>query len=113
MNKKGFTLIELLSVVVILAVVFLFVTPKLVQLIKEGEDTNRLITNERIIEAVNKYIDDNNIYSNFYEIGDSFEIETSTLIENGYLKEDEIEKETVIVVELTSDDRFSYTISES
>ena len=39
MKKKGFTLIELLAVIVVLGLTFLFVGPKLVSLIKEGNST--------------------------------------------------------------------------
>ena len=37
-KKKGFTLIELLAVIVVLGLTFLFVGPKLVSLINDGED---------------------------------------------------------------------------
>ena len=39
-RKNGFTLIEMLVCVVILAVVFMLVTPKMLNAIKEGENKN-------------------------------------------------------------------------
>ena len=38
LNKTGFTLIELLSVVIILALTFMFIAPKMASLIKEGNN---------------------------------------------------------------------------
>ena len=44
MNNKGFTLIELLAVVILLITISLFVMPKIVDVIKEGDKTKENIT---------------------------------------------------------------------
>ena len=51
MKKNGFTLIELLAVVVILALTFMFIAPKLSSLIKEGENTDKRLIEEQIIDS--------------------------------------------------------------
>lgn len=43
MKKDGFTLVELLAVVIILAIISLFVMPKVADLIKSGNSTNASI----------------------------------------------------------------------
>lgn len=46
MKKNGFTLVELLAVVIILALTFMFIAPKLSSLIKEGESTDKRLIEE-------------------------------------------------------------------
>lgn len=54
MKNNGFTLIELLAVVVILALTFMFIAPKLSYLIKEGESTDKRLIEEQIIDSAKK-----------------------------------------------------------
>lgn len=112
-NKKGFTLIEMLSVVVILSIIFLFVSPKLVELIKEGEETSKLITDVRILDAINEYSLENNVYENLKKEGDTYSISASELINSKYIDEDEIDIDSIIIIKLESDDNISYFIDSS
>ena len=57
-RKNGFTLIEMLVCVVILAVVFMLVTPKMLNAIKEGENKNIEIIKENVLNAAKEYIKD-------------------------------------------------------
>ena len=41
--KKGFTLIEILSVIIILGIIFLFITPKILNLIKDSRNLSKEI----------------------------------------------------------------------
>ena len=54
MRKNGFTLVELLAVVIILALTFMFIAPKLSSLIKEGENTDKRLIEEQIIDSAKK-----------------------------------------------------------
>ena len=68
MNKnKGFTLIELLSVVIILALTFMFVAPKMASLIKEGNNNEVRLIEQKALVSAKKYINnyDTNFLNNF------------------------------------------------
>lgn len=110
MKKNGFTLIELLCVVVVLSITFLFISPKIVQLVKEGKETNVLITDVIVIDKINEYVNDNNLFEKFKVVGDTYSIEVNTLIDEGYI-ENEVPKDKTIIIKLEDNDKLSYTIS--
>ena len=47
--KKGFTLIEILSVIIILGIIFLFITPKISNLINDSRNLSKEIEEITII----------------------------------------------------------------
>ena len=117
MNKNnGFTLVELLAVVIILALTFVFVAPKMASLIKEGNNTEvRLIEQKALVSAknyVNNY--DTNFLNNFIEVGHTKTVYKQDLIDNGLMTIDEIsqiEDFRGVQVKLLEDDKLEYTIS--
>lgn len=113
-NKKGFTLIELLAVVTILAVLFLYVTPKLSTLIKTGGKTEIELLEQKVIQAAREYADDNsNVYDNLISEGDVNYIYKEQLIESKLIEETEIsklDKFTSVKIELKSNDKIEYSI---
>ena len=117
MNKKsGFTLIELLSVVVILALTFMFIAPKMASLIKEGNNTEvRLIEQKALVSAKN-YINnyDTNFLNNFIEVGYTKTVYKRDLIDTGLMTLDEISQIDDfrgVQVKLLENDKLEYTIS--
>lgn len=57
--KKGFTLIELLGVIIVLSVILTIITPKIINQIKNSNDTTTSVTKELIYNAASEYINDN------------------------------------------------------
>ena len=115
-KKNGFTLVELLSVVVILALTFMFVAPKMVSLIKEGNNTEvRLIEQKALVSAknyVNNY--DTNFLNNFIEVGHTKTVYKEDLIDNGLMTLEEVEQIEDfrgVQVKLLENDKLEYTIS--
>ena len=115
-KKNGFTLVELLAVVIILALTFMFVAPKMASLIKEGNNTEiRLIEQKALVSArnyVNNY--DTNFLNNFIEIGHEKTIYKQDLIDSGLMTIDEIsqiEDFRGVKVTLLENDKLEYTIS--
>lgn len=93
MKKNGFTLVEIIAVVVILLVIMLFVTPKLKQLINNGNDKERIISEQRIISAAKdyatSYIDD--FSTGLVNVGDSNYVSISELLNSGLIDEKDVE----------------------
>ena len=87
MNNKGFTLIELLAVVILLITISLFVMPRIVDVIKEGDKTKENITKNKIIEAAKEYTSnyDTNFLNDLVNVGDSKYIDKEELINNKLL----------------------------
>lgn len=114
MKKDGFTLVELLAVVVILALTFMFIAPKLSSLIKEGENTNKRLIEEQIINSAKKYaFSDNEFFKTFINAGDEKIIYKDDLLSSGFINSKDIEKLDDFVgvkVELLDEDKFSYSI---
>ena len=115
MKKKGFTLIEILSVIIILGVIFLFITPKISNLIKDSRNLSKEINEITIINSVKEYatINEKNFYSSFYSVGDKGYILVSDIISKGNISKEEIEDYGVIdtdyvEVELVENDKFIY-----
>lgn len=115
-NRNGFTLIELLAVVVILALTFMFIAPKMASLIKEGNNTEvRLIEQKALVSAKN-YINnyDTNFLNNFIEVGYTKTVYKRDLIDTGLMTLDEIsqiEDFRGVQVKLLENDKLEYTIS--
>ena len=115
-NKKAFTLVELLAVVIILALTFMFVAPKMASLIKEGNNNEvRLIEQKALVSAKN-YINnyDTNFLNNFIEVGHTKTVYKQDLIDNGLMTLEEIEQIEDfrgVQVKLLENDKLEYTIS--
>lgn len=114
MKKNGFTLVELLAVVVILALTFMFIAPKLSSLIKEGENTDKILIEEQIINSAKKYaLSDNGFFNTFINDGDEKIIYKDDLLNSGLINSKDIEKLDDFVgvkVELLDEDKFNYVV---
>ena len=115
MKKKGFTLIEILSVIIILGVIFLFITPKISNLIKESRNLSKEINEVTIINSVKEYASsyEKDFYSSFLNVGDKGYILVSDIISKGNISKKEIEEYGVadtdyVEVELIENDKFTY-----
>jgi len=114
-REKGFTLIELLSVVVVLGITFMFVLPKLVGLISDGEEKEIELIEERVLSAAKDYVNyiDGSFYTKLFKEGDTNYIYKTDLIKSGLLDKEEITKlDTFAGVkgELLEDDKIKYTV---
>lgn len=85
MKKNAFTLIELIATVVVLCIVFLFVTPKLVELINKNENKNKEIIEEKLLDAGREYVSTYNrsFKTNFTDVNDTAYITIQELVEIG------------------------------
>ena len=85
MKNKGFTLIELLGVIIILALLMLLVMPNIINSLKGASNDVDNLTLEMIYNAADLYMDE---YIEGIEIenGDSYCVELTTLVNEGYLK---------------------------
>ena len=114
MKKNGFTLVELLAVVVILALTFTFIAPKLSSLIKEGENTDKRLIEEQIIDSAKKYASsDDEFFDNFINVGDQKIIYKDDLLNSGLINSKDIEKLDNFVgvkVELLDEDKLDYVV---
>ena len=113
--KRGFTLIELLATVVILSILFLFVTPKLSALMEQAEANNKAIIEEKLIDAGRLYITDYNksFLNNFKDVGTVAYITTAELIDVGLIDAVEISNlgaNVSVKVELMDDDILDYSV---
>ena len=117
MNNKGFTLIELLAVVILLITISLFVMPKIVDVIKEGDKTKENITKNKIIEAAKEYTSnyDTNFLNDLVNVGDSKYIDKEELINNKLLDTKDIGDIPFIKVKviLKEDNKIEYIIVDS
>ena len=114
-SRDGFTLIELLAVVVILALTFMFIAPKMVSLINEGNNTNKKIFEEKMIDAAKEYVFSNNeeFLNTFVTEGDQKIIYESDLINSKLIDSKDIENIDDFLgvkVKLLPDDKFEYTV---
>ena len=113
--KKGFTLIEILSVIIILGIIFLFITPKISNLIKDSRNLSKEIEEITIINSVKEYASayEKDFYSSFLDVGDKGYILVSDIVSKGNISKEEIEDYGVIdtdyvEVELVENDKFIY-----
>ena len=115
MKKDGFTLVELLAVVIILTILYLFVMPKVTDLIKDGNKTDEYIIQNKIITAAKEYTSnyDTRFLNDFINVGYSKYISKEDLINNKLLDENEVESIGFFKVKVTlkEDNKLEYTIS--
>ena len=115
MKKDGFTLVELLAVIIILAILYLFVMPKVTDLIKDGNKTDEYIIQNKIITAAKEYTSNYNtrFLNGFINVGYSKYISKEDLINNKLLDENEVENIGFFKVKVTlkEDNKLEYTIS--
>ena len=117
--KRGFTLIELLAVIVILGVILMFLFPKISDLVGIGKNKEKDINEYIIIDAAKIYsTNDNTLMNGLVKEGDRKCITVKTLVDNGYIKGEDLEKisaslESKIKIELNSNDNLEYTIVDT
>ena len=115
MKKDGFTLVELLAVIIILAILYLFVMPKVTDLIKDGNKTDKYIIQNKIITAAKEYASnyDTSFLNDFINVGYSKYISKEDLINNKLLDENELDSIGFFKVKVTlkEDNKLEYTIS--
>ena len=115
MKKKGFTLVELLAVIIILAILYLFVMPKVTDLIKNGNKTDEYIIQNKIITAAKEYTSnyDTRFLNDFINVGYSKYISKEDLINNKLLDENELDSIGFFKVKVTlkEDNKLEYAIS--
>lgn len=116
MKKNGFTLIELISVVVILSVLVLIVTPSITSLVDRGNEVNEEVVISQIIDATKDYVNNNyDVINRFKRVDDSVDVNISTLIDVGLIDEEllnntEITSSSYVEVVLLANDKLSYEL---
>lgn len=116
MKKDGFTLVELLAVVIILAIISLFVMPKVADLIKSGNSTNTSIIEQKLLTVARTYTNDydTRFFNRFVNTGYASIITKDELIDAGLVTSDEvalIEDFRGVRVELLDNNKIKYTIA--
>lgn len=117
MKKDGFTLVELLAVVIILAIISLFVMPKVADLIKSGNSTNKSIIEQKLLAVARTYTNDydTRFFNRFVNVGYASIITKDELIDAGLVTKDEvalIENFRGVRVELLDNNKIKYTIAK-
>lgn len=118
MKNKGFTLIELLATVVILGVIFLFITPKIIDIIKNADSKNKEIIEAKLIEAGKEYVNDYNkdFINDFVNVNDYGYITVSELVDVGLMDAEEAEVldgAVSVKIVLLEDDKLEYSVCYS
>lgn len=116
MKKNGFTLVELLAVVIILAIISLFVMPKVADLIKSGNSTNTSIIEQKLLTVAKTYTNDydTRFFNRFVNTGYASIITKDELIDAGLVTSDEValvEDFRGVRVELLDNNKIKYTIA--
>ena len=116
MKKDGFTLVELLAVVIILAIISLFVMPKVADLIKSGNSTNTSIIEQKLLAVARTYTNDydTRFFNRFVNVGYASIITKDELIDAGLVTSDEValvEDFRGVRVELLDNNKIKYTIA--
>ena len=88
-KNNGFTLIELIAVITILSLIALVSVPVIINTMNRAKQKESDKFKQIVKNAAELYLERNrDLYSYFNEIGDSIDIDASTLISEGYLKGD-------------------------
>ena len=116
MNNKGFTLIELLAVVILLITISLFVMPRIVDVIKDGDKTKEDITKNKIIEAAKEYTSnyDTSFLNDLINVGDTKSISKEDLLNSKLIDAKDIENISFVKVKviLKEDNKLEYILSD-
>ena len=116
MNNKGFTLIELLAVVILLITISLFVMPRIVDVIKDGDKTKEDIAKNKIIESAKEYASnyDTNFLNDLVNVGDTKSISKEDLLNSKLIDVKDIENISFVKVKviLKEDNKLEYTLSD-
>ena len=108
MNKKGFTLVELLAVIALLGIILIIVIPNYNNLFGEGKNIESEIQKNEIENATKLYLEEHCInpiddtYECDLELNNSTyngEISSKTLINEGYIDENELKNDLIISVQ--------------
>lgn len=115
MKRRGFTLVELITVIVILVVLFLFITPRMISLINGGKNKQTKLLEQRVLSAAKEYINtyDSNFYKELINVGDVNYIYKSDLINTGLIDENEVSELvnfTGVKGKLLDGDKVEYTV---
>ena len=119
MNKKGFTLVELLAVIVILGLLIAIISPAVMNLINDSEDSLSSQQKKLVVEATKKYMIENSQL--LPEGSDRAIVYMSDLIDKGVIDNDKIidpkSKEEIngcVVVSYNNEfNQYDYNYSES
>lgn len=115
MKKNAFTLVEIIATIVILSIIFLFTTPKIINLINDTKAQNKILIEEKLIQAGKEYISEYNkdFLKNFVDVGTTAYINSAELVDAGLIEEKEVANLGVSVsvkIELMENDVLNYTI---
>lgn len=89
MNKKGFTLIELLGSIVILGLIALVAFPAILNFLSSSQNNIDEAKKSIIVAAAKDYVNDNtNLFKRISGLNEN--IQTSTLIDEGYITNKDI-----------------------
>lgn len=119
MNKnKGFTLVELIGIIIILSIITIVGVPSMLNTLQRNKDKEYETYKETLYLAAEIYISENiETISDFSDPGDKVEIELSTLVTEGLIKNnledhrDDINV-THVKVTISSDGTYSYDVIE-
>ena len=112
MNRKGFTLIELLGSIVILGLIALVAFPATLNFLSSSQANIDEAKKSVILSAAKEYVNDNiNLYERTSSLNKN--IQTSTLISEGYINNKDIIDNsnfntTCINVKVNSDNKYIF-----
>ncbi len=115
MKKNAFTLVEIIATIVILSIIFLFTTPKIINVINDTKAKNKLLIEEKLIEAGREYVSEYNksFLSNFKDVGTTAYINSAELIDAGLIEEKEVANlgtGVSVKIELMANDVLNYSV---
>lgn len=114
MKKNAFSLVELIATVAILCIVFLFVAPRIVDVIKDNENQNKEILETRVVESAKEYVIsyDKTFLDSFIAVGTVDYIELNELVGAGLIDESDANElgSVRVRVELLANDKLNYSI---
>lgn len=88
-KKNAFTLIELIAVITLLAVIVLVTVPVIINTLSNSEQKEYEDFKKLVINAAELYVERNrDLFPELDNVDGMVEIDTTTLIEEGYLKQD-------------------------
>lgn len=109
MNKKGFTLIEMLIVLLIIAIVMVVAIPAVRNLVYNSNETKYEQLETMVMEAIKLYVNDyRGELAN--SVGDCFSVSYSSLINKGYIEEEDIHCTGNIIVDRRENSGYEYEL---